>query len=81
MKTGLPRHLMMTCENQLRVPWERLWQGMAYVLALGDGSEVNLNLGLRQNVGRGGHVDEEVCCGRSSAMRSASHHMSNSSAK
>ena len=32
-----------------------------HVLALGDGGEVDLNLGLGQNVGGGGHVDEEVC--------------------
>ena len=32
-----------------------------HVLALGNGGEINLNLGLGQNVGRGGHVDEEVC--------------------
>ena len=32
-----------------------------HVLALGDGGEIDLNLGLGQNVGGGGHVDEEVC--------------------
>lgn len=31
------------------------------VLALGDGSEVNLNLGHGKDVSGGGHVDEEVC--------------------
>jgi hypothetical protein len=31
-----------------------------HVLALGDGSEIDLNLGLGQDIGRGGHVDEEV---------------------
>lgn len=31
-----------------------------YVLALGDGGEANLNLGLSQNVCGGGHVDKEV---------------------
>ena len=31
-----------------------------YVLALGDGGEVEFDLGLGQNVGRGRHVHEEV---------------------
>lgn len=31
------------------------------VLALGDGGEGNLNLGLGQDIGGCGHVDEEVC--------------------
>jgi hypothetical protein len=31
-----------------------------YVLALGDGGEVDLDLGLGEHVGGGGHVDEEV---------------------
>lgn len=31
------------------------------VLALWDSSEVNFDLGLSQNIGRGGHVDEEIC--------------------
>jgi hypothetical protein len=31
------------------------------VLALGDGSEVDLDLGLGQDVGGCGHVDQEVC--------------------
>lgn len=34
---------------------------MTYVLALGDGGEVDLNLGHGENVGRRGHVDKEVC--------------------
>lgn len=33
--------------------------GCAHVLALGDGVEVDLDLGHGQNVSRGGHVDEE----------------------
>jgi hypothetical protein len=32
-----------------------------HVLALGDGSEVDLDLGLGQDVGGSGHVDQEVC--------------------
>jgi len=43
-----------------------------YVLALGNGSEVDLYLGLGQNVGRGGHVDEEVCWAQSLAVQSSS---------
>lgn len=31
-----------------------------YVLALGDGSESDLDLGLGQDIGGGGHVDQEV---------------------
>lgn len=34
---------------------------MTHVLALGDGGEIDLDLGLGQNVGGSGHVDEEVC--------------------
>jgi hypothetical protein len=38
-------------------------EGMAvntYVLALRDGTESNLNLSLGQDIGGGGHVDQEV---------------------
>lgn len=31
-----------------------------YVLALGDGGEVDFDFGLGEDVGGGGHVDEEV---------------------
>lgn len=31
-----------------------------YVLALGNGSEIDLNLGLGQDIGGSGHVDEEI---------------------
>ena len=34
-----------------------------YVLALRDSTESNLNLGLGQDIGGGGHVDQEVCRG------------------
>jgi hypothetical protein len=63
MKTGLPRHLMMTCAESAGAPIYRASDD-AYVLALGDGSEVDLNLGLGQDVGGRGHVDEEVCPAR-----------------
>ena len=42
---------------------------MTYVLALGNGSEFDFDLGLGQNVGGSGHVDEEVCCAGSSVHR------------
>lgn len=35
--------------------------GESYVLAFGDCREVDLNLGHGQDVGRGGHVDQEIC--------------------
>ena len=38
------------------------------VLALGDRAEVDFYLGHGQNIGRGGHVDEEVCSGGGSAI-------------
>jgi len=34
--------------------------GKTYVLALRDGTESDLNLGLGQDIGGGGHVDQEV---------------------
>jgi len=37
--------------------------GLAYVLALGDSGEIDFDLGLGEDVGGGGHVDEEVCRG------------------
>ena len=53
-----------------------------HVLALGDSGEIDLNLGLGQNVGGGGHVDEEVCWAQSLAVRSSSirdpNHLQNS---
>lgn len=62
MKTGLPRHLMMTYDPSMlaRRIWEReKWA--THVLALRNGSKVNLNLGLGQNVGGSRHVDKEIC--------------------
>jgi hypothetical protein len=41
-----------------------------YVLALWDGCEVELNLGHGQDIGGCGHVHQEVCTTRSSAVRS-----------
>jgi hypothetical protein len=61
MKTGFPRHLMMTYyielvgENNLGVT--DAVKRSTYVLALGYGSEADFDLGLSENVGRGGHVD------------------------
>jgi hypothetical protein len=52
-----------------------------HVLALGDGGEIDLNLGLGQNVGRGGHIDEEVCRAVSLAGCSPSNCSRKSSAK
>ncbi len=43
--------------------------GETYVLAFGDGSEVDFYLGLGQNVGGGGHVDKEVCLADSLAVQ------------
>jgi hypothetical protein len=34
---------------------------MTYVLALCNGAQVNLDLGLCQDIGGCGHVDEEIC--------------------
>lgn len=35
--------------------------GMCYVFAFGDGAQVDFDLGLGEDVGGGGHVDQEVC--------------------
>lgn len=32
-----------------------------YVLALRDGCKADFNLSLSEDIGRGGHVDQEVC--------------------
>lgn len=44
------------CETKIMQNWTA-----THVLALGDGGEINLDLGHGQNVGRGRHVDEELC--------------------
>lgn len=59
LSTPLDDHLFRLSEDQA----ETEIQGsmlVTYVFALGDGTEANLNLGLSQNVGGGGHVDKEV---------------------
>lgn len=35
--------------------------GFAYILALRDGLQANLDLGLCQHISRGGHIHQEVC--------------------
>lgn len=69
MKTGLPRHLMITCfemgQMQCRIAKGEEPETMAreygtYVLALGDSTETNLNLSLGEDIGGGGHVNQEV---------------------
>lgn len=74
MKTGLPRHLMMTwkrsrisichsgvCGDRMVREWSgAVGGGGTYVLAFGDGGQVDLNLRLGKDVGGGGHVDEEI---------------------
>ena len=68
MKTGFPRHLMMTCARMLAHPALPQRFGICcsscistYVLSLGDGVQVDLNLGHGQDIGGRGHVDEELC--------------------
>lgn len=46
-----------------------------YVLALGDGSKIDLDLGLGEDVGGRGHVDEEVWGG---LLVLARHHIASS---
>ena len=59
MKTGLPRHLMITCSQEINNHRVAAVSGeeIAYVLALRYGGQVDLDLGLREHVGGGGHVD------------------------
>jgi hypothetical protein len=63
-------------DNDLRSSAPLSGNGMSecetYVLALGNGSEVDFYLGLGQNIGGGGHVDKEVCWAQSLAVRSSS---------
>jgi len=79
MKTGLPRHLMMTCESLSAImngPAKR-WVGLGveqrsvgrtHVLAFGYSSQIDLNLRLGKDVGGGGHVDKEICGPNMSAL-------------
>lgn len=59
MKTGLPRHLMIT---YFLISFQTLGVRYleTYVFTLGNSSKVDFDLSLSQNVGRCGHVDEEV---------------------
>lgn len=43
--------------------------GNTYVLALGDGTERDLDLGLGQDIGGGGHVDQEIWRERNNISR------------
>lgn len=63
MKTGFPRHLMMTFTRcQFGCCQAFIWYiEKSYVLSLGDGGEVDLDLSHGENIGRGAHVDQEVC--------------------
>ena len=69
MKTGLPRHLMMTWFPPIvsmvgrRIWWQDPTMRRTHILALRDGRKIDLDLGHGQNVGRGAHVDEELCHG------------------
>ena len=45
----------VTNENRLASPFDD------DVLAFGDGRDVDFDLGLREDVGGGGHVDQEIC--------------------
>jgi hypothetical protein len=60
MKTGLPRHLMITCIHQYSEPGCRSG-GITYVLALGDCRQVNLDLGHGQNIRGSRHGNQEIC--------------------
>lgn len=62
-KTGLPRHLMITWFE--KSGYQRFLQRKnggraAYVFALRYGSQVELDLGLREHIRGGGHVDQEI---------------------
>lgn len=63
MKTGFPRHLMMTCLCLISPlsSFNSLNCDPTYVLALWDSGEVNLDLSHGQNISGSRHVDEEVC--------------------
>ena len=72
MKTGLPRHLMMTYRSSCQqiVVAESLRTQVTHVLALRDGIEVNLNLGHGQDISGGRHVDKELYIIRISKLHS-----------
>lgn len=55
--------LCVSVDSRLSISWCP-WISeycVTYVLALRDSVEVDLNLGHGQDIGRGGHVDEELC--------------------
>jgi hypothetical protein len=83
MKTGLPLHLIMTCRTSASaIPAAHCRppngnRQYPYVLALGNGIEVDLDLGHGQDISGSGHVDEELCCTHASSAlfaRSHRHH-------
>ena len=63
MKTGLPRHLTMTwCLYSSQRSGVGFVMGLegkrkTYVLAFRDGGKIDLDFGLGENIGGGGHVD------------------------
>src|SRR3954454_2654999 len=64
MKTGLPRHLIITWSEQSRVSglglswsWERRH---SYVFAFRNCRQIDFDFGLGKHIGRGGHVDQKV---------------------
>lgn len=70
MKTGLPRHLMITyCHTQVNITVATRYSGrkntmryqVTYILALRDGTKTDFDLSLGQDIRRGGHVNQEVC--------------------
>lgn len=60
MKTGLPRHLIMTYSRSASVHPIYTLYPKTYVLALRNGRKVKLNLSLSEDVCGGRHVDEEI---------------------
>jgi len=80
MKTGLPRHLMITCScpsaSAIRrvirangIGLEQSSLDRTHILAFGYSSQIDLDLRLGKDVGGGGHVDEEICSPKSSATK------------
>lgn len=77
MKMGFPRHLMMTYYHSVSPSFYPIGPPpngpstppgeKTHVLALGDVVHVDLNLGHGQDIGGGGHVDQEFCNHGSSA--------------
>lgn len=59
MKTGFPRHLMMTWGlNVNYAPQQLLYKkNITNIFALGYCTEIDLDFGLRKDICGGGHVD------------------------